>query len=209
MTRSRTLTLGLLLVAVLALVVAVVVTRQPAPGPGSAATTLVREDSPRLTGGDEVQVVEYLDFECESCLLMHPFVEDLKETYGDRIELVVRYLPLHVSSVNAALAAEAAGNQGAYEEMYDRLFAGAEEWGHQQTPEREQFFVYAEELGLDMERFTADFDAPATLAVVEQSEADARANGVTSTPTFFVDGERLELTRTDDVARAVAEALGD
>ena len=210
MTRSRGITLGLIAAAVLALVLAVILTRPGSSAPaGPGAQNLVRADSARLTEGREVQLVEFLDFECEACLALYPYVEDVKDRYGDRVEFVVRHMPLHVSSVNAALAAEAAGEQDAYEEMYDLLFAGAEQWGHQQTPEREQFFAYAAELGLDMDRFTQDFEDPQTLARVQQSEADGKALGVTGTPTFFVDGERLDLRTVNDLQAAVEEALGD
>jgi len=214
MTRSRQISLALIAVAVIALVVAVLLTRPDSSSPGADAPqgsleNLVRPDSPRMTDGDQVQLVEFLDFECEACIALYPHVEDIKDRYGDRVEFVVRYMPLHVSSVNAALAAEAAGQQGAYDEMYDLLFQGAEQWGHQQTPERDQFFAYAAELGLDMDQFTRDFDDPETLARVQQSEADGRAAGVTGTPTFFLDGERLDLQQLDDLEDAVTASLDD
>lgn len=98
----------------IALVVAVLLTRPDSSSPGADAPqgsleNLVRPDSPRMTDGDQVQLVEFLDFECEACIALYPHVEDIKDRYGDRVEFVVRYMPLHVSSVNAALAAEAAG----------------------------------------------------------------------------------------------------
>lgn len=214
MTRSRQISLALIAVAVIALVTAVLLTRPDSSSPGADAPqgsleNLVRPDSPRMTDGDQVQLVEFLDFECEACIALYPHVEDIKDRYGDRVEFVVRYMPLHVSSVNAALAAEAAGQQDAYDEMYDLLFQGAEQWGHQQTPERDQFFDYAAKLGLDMDQFTRDFDDPETLARVQQSEADGRAAGVTGTPTFFLEGERLDLQQLDDLEDAVSASLDD
>ncbi len=80
------------------------------------------------------------------CSTATPTIQELKTTYGDRVAFVVRYMPLHVSSMNAALAAEAAGAQGNYVEMHDLLFERQDEWGHQQTPERDLFFTYAAEL---------------------------------------------------------------
>jgi len=120
---------------------------------------------------------------------------------------VVRYLPLHGNSVEAAKAAEAAGEQGEFEAMYKALFENSAEWSHQETSQREAFFGYAEELGLDMERFEQVYDDPATLERIEQSAADAEALGVTSTPTFFVDGERLEPTRVEDLTDPLDAAL--
>lgn len=102
-----------------------------------------------------------------------------KSTYGDRVSFVVRYMPLHIRSINAAKAAEAAGAQGRYVEMYDVLFQRQDDWGHQATPEEAKFFDYAEELGLDMDQFRTDFDDPATAERIRQSEIDGRSHGVT------------------------------
>ena len=170
---------------------------------------LVRSDSPRLSEGAEATFVEFLDFECEGCGALYPTIEDLRETYGDRVSFVVRYMPLHTSSVNAARAAEAARLQGEFEAMYDLLFQRQADWGHQDTPQEAAFFEYAEELGLDMDQFRSDYDDPATLARIEQSERDGRALGVTATPTMFIDGERLEPETLDELIAAFDAAVAD
>ncbi|MCB2178011.1 MAG: DsbA family protein [Actinomycetales bacterium] len=121
--------------------------------------------------------------------------------------MVVRYMPLHASSVNAALAAEAAGEQGRHEEISDLLFTRQAECGHQQTAERDLFFDYAEELGLDAAQFDEDFDDPATLARIERDQVDGQAAGVTGTPTFFLDGAPLPVDSIDDLERALTAAL--
>ena len=91
--------------------------------------------------------------------------------------------------------------------MYNRLFQTPEEWGHQETSQEATFFGYAEDLGLDMDRFEADYNDPATLARVEQSQADGRALGVTGTPTFFLDGQRLEPTSVADLEASLDAAI--
>lgn len=65
-------------------------------------------------------LVEFLDFECESCGALFPIVEQLRSDYAGEITYVVRYFPLpgHVNSMNAAVAAEAAAQQGEFEAMY-------------------------------------------------------------------------------------------
>ena len=174
---------------------------------GSNAELLVREDSPRLAEGGEAVFVEFLDFECEACLALYPVIEDLREEYGDRVTFVVRHMPLHGNSVNAALAAEAAAEQGQFEGMYHRLFEAAEEWGHQETSQRETFFGYADDLGLDMDRFAAAYDDPATMERIEQSQQDGQALGVSGTPTFFLDGELLQPQSITDLEEAFDAAL--
>jgi protein-disulfide isomerase len=118
-------------------------------------------------------------------------------------------MPLHGNSVNAALAAEAAAEQGEFEAMYHRLFETDQEWGHQQTSQRDTFFRYAEELGLDMERFTAAYDDPATLERIEQSAQDGQSLGVQGTPTFFLNGEMLNPQSINDLEEAFDAALQD
>ena len=213
MSRSTKFTLGLIAVAALVLAGFIIFLdpdeqeSAPAEDTGSASAQLVREDSPRLSEGGDAVFVEYLDFECEACLSLYPTIEEIRAEYGDRVTFVVRYLPLHGNSVEAAKAAEAAGEQGEFEAMYKALFENSAEWSHQKTSQREAFFGYAEELGLDMERFEQVYDDPATLERIEQSAADAEALGVTSTPTFFVDGERLEPTRVEDFTDPLDAAL--
>lgn len=212
MSKNLKLSLAMITVALIVLAVAVIATggddepATAAAGDGAGAL-LVREDSPRLSDGDEAVFVEFLDFECEACGSLFPVIEDLRARYGDRVKFVVRHMPLHSNSLNAALAAEAAAEQGQFEAMYRRLFETQAEWGHQEASQEEKFLGYAEDLGLDMERFRAAYDDPATRARIEQSEKDGRELGVTGTPTFFLDGERLEPNSVDDLEASLEAAL--
>ena len=213
MSRSTKFTLGLIAVAALVLAGFIIFLdpdeqeSAPAEDTGSASAQLVREDSPRLSEGGDAVFVEYLDFECEACLSLYPTIEEIRAEYGDRVTFVVRYLPLHGNSVEAAKAAEAAGEQGEFEAMYKALFENSAEWSHQETSQREAFFGYAEELGLDMDRFEQVYDDPATLERIEQSKQDGQSLGVSGTPTFFLDGERLEPTSVTDLENSINAAL--
>lgn len=176
---------------------------------GSTSEFLVREDSARLSDGTEAVFVEFLDFECEACLAVFPVIEKLRERYGEQVSFVVRHMPLHSNSVDAALAAEAAAEQGEFEAMYQRLFETVEgTWGHKEVSQREEFFRLAESLGLDMERFKATYDDPKTLQRIQQSKRDGETLGVPGTPTFFLDGERLDPRSTADLENAFEAALG-
>lgn len=212
MNKNIKISLALVAAAVIAVVGFAALTGEDEPAaPETAAERderLVRPDSPRLTDGPDATFVEFLDFECEACGALYPVIEDLKDTYGDEITFVVRHMPLHTSSENAARAAEAAGAQGEFEAMYDVLFQRQAEWGHQSSPQEDVFFDYADEVGLDMDQFRADYDDPATLERIEQSEADGRSLGVTGTPTMFLDGERLEPETLDDLVAAFDAAVG-
>lgn len=216
MSRNVTLSLAMIGAAVLLLVGFLFFTGDKdeptptaAPSGTAGAAMLVRDDSPRLSQGGDAVFVEFLDFECEACLALHPVIEDLRTTYGDRVTFVIRHMPLHRNSVDAALAAEAAADQGKFEAMYQRLFQTAQQWGHQEASQRDVFFTYAKELGLDMERFTASYDDEATLRRIEQSKQDGRAAGVTGTPTFFLDGTLLQPQSIAELREAVDAAVRD
>ncbi|WP_338752237.1 DsbA family protein [Janibacter alittae] len=202
---SKSLKLSMaMIVAVLVAITAAVALSRPDDAPTSAGSSdgmsepLVREDSPRLTSGKDAVFVEFLDFECEACGAAHPVIKDLREQYGDDVTFVVRYLPLHGNSMNAALAAEAAKEQGEFEAMHDKLFETQAEWSHSESSKAKVFQGYAKELGLDMQQYRADVKDPAIKKRIEQSKSDAQTVGVTGTPTFFLDGEKIQPTSVAD-----------
>lgn len=214
MSKSLKLSMAMIVAVLVALVAAVTFSRageEPAPtGSGSGASApLVRDDSPRLTSGKKAVFVEYLDFECEACGAAHPVMTDLREKYGNDVTFVVRYLPLHGNSMNAALAAEAAREQGKFEEMHDKLFETQAEWSHSESSKEKTFEGYAQELGLDMKQYRASLKDPAAAQRIEQSKKDAQTLGVTGTPTFFLDGEKIEPTTIADFETKLDAAIED
>ena len=208
---SRNLKWSLLLVAAAAVTVFVAAnsTSDEAATSDEGPPMLVRPDSPLLSEGPDAVFVEVLDFECEACGAAFPVVEAMREVYGERITFVVRYLPLHTNSENAAKAAEAARLQGEFEAMYRRLFETQADWGHQPTSRQDKFFAYASDLGLDMDRFETDFNDPETAARIAQSKADVRAFGALGTPTFFLDGEMLGVDSLDSLMAAIDTAVNN
>jgi Na+/H+ antiporter NhaA len=133
-----------------------------------------------------VTLVEYGDFECPFCGQAEPIVRELLHDFGD-VRYVWRHLPLndvHPNTQLAAEAAEAAADQGAFWEMYDLLLA------HQDALRPDDLIAYAEQLGLDVERFTDDLRTHAGAARVAEDVDSADLSGVTGTPTFFINGRR-------------------
>ncbi|MFC9268642.1 DsbA family protein [Streptomyces zhihengii] len=170
---------------------------------------VLRDSSHRLTSPQrsELTLVEFLDFECESCGAVYPAVERLKEEYGDRVTFVARYFPMpgHRNGELAARVVEAAARQGRFEEMHDELFRTQAAWGEAQESKEDVFRGYARDIGLDMTRFDADLDAPATAERVRLDRRDGLALGVQGTPTFFVDGEQIPLPQSYEAFRALIE----
>jgi Na+/H+ antiporter NhaA len=133
-----------------------------------------------------VTLVEYGDFECPYCGQAEPAVRELLRDFGD-VRYVWRHLPLndvHPRAQLAAEAAEAAADQGAFWEMHDLLL------DHQDALRPADLIGYAEQLGLQVERFTDDLRAHSGAARVAEDVDSADLSGVSGTPTFFVNGRR-------------------
>jgi Na+/H+ antiporter NhaA len=133
-----------------------------------------------------VTVVEYGDFECPFCGRAEPVVRELLREFGD-VGYVWRHLPLndvHPHAQLAAEAAEAASDQGAFWEMHDLLLA------HQDALGPGDLIGYAEQLGLDVDRFSDDLREHAGTGRIAEDVDSADLSGVSGTPTFFVNGRR-------------------
>ncbi|GAA2887469.1 DsbA family protein [Microbacterium esteraromaticum] len=203
--------------AVIALVivalVAVILTRPPCSRPFRLVRHMpgARSDSHVLddAGADAPTLVEFLVFECEACGAFYPVVEQIRADYAGEINYVVRYFPLpgHFNSMNAALAAEAAAPQGKFEEMYARLFETQAQWGEQQTSHAELFRTFAQDLGLDLDAYDEAIASPATKERVEADLNDGQHLDISGTPTFFLDGKKLELAQLSDLTDALDDAV--
>jgi protein-disulfide isomerase len=146
----------------------------------------IRADDPsRGKAKAKITVVEFSDFQCPFCSSAVPAVAEMEKKHGEDVRVVWKHLPLsfHPNAMPAALAAEAAREQGKFWEMHDKLFA------NQASLSDAAYEQYARELGLDLARFNAARAAPATRKRVEDDVAAASAAGVTGTPTFVVNGE--------------------
>lgn len=218
---SRTSKISVALVGVFAAVLALflVVDRSGSPDAGAAeqavadpASIAVRENSHRLNSVPDGRVtfVEFLDFECEACRSVYPAIEELRAEYGDRVTFVVRYFPIasHFNAERAARAVEAAAQQGRFEAMYQRMYDTQAQWGEQRVPQDELFRSFAVDLGLEMSVFDAAYSDPATLERIEADVADGMALGVQGTPTFFLNGTKIEPTTYGDLTDALDAALG-
>jgi NhaA family Na+:H+ antiporter len=140
-----------------------------------------------VRGGVDAQVtlVEYGDFQCPYCGDAYPVVHELLERFGDRLRFVFRHMPLgdlHPRAPAASRAAEAAGAQGRFWEMHDRLFE------HQRELSDAQLREHAEAIGLDLERFDSDLRDADLAQRVEDDYRSGAGSGVPSTPRFFVNG---------------------
>jgi hypothetical protein len=140
-----------------------------------------------------VTLIAYLDYQCPHCGALAPALRQLRADYPDDLRLVVRHLPLetlHDKAKLAAQAAEAAGAQGYFWPMHDRLFEQQAAWVGLSAPAFESWLItQAADLGLDAERFGADLASQATAAVVEEAVEEALAIGLNGTPSLAINGQ--------------------
>jgi protein-disulfide isomerase len=165
----------------------------PAPARGGEpdANTRYRADikgAPMKGAKDApVTIVQWSDFQCPFCGRVEPTVAKVMDTYKGKVRVVWRDLPLpfHPNALPSAIAARAAGEQGKFWEMHDKLFAD------QAHEDRATFEKYAQELGLNMTKFKAALDAQKGKAAIEADAAAGGKIGAHGTPAFFVNGKFL------------------
>ena len=136
-----------------------------------------------------VTVVSYGDFLCPYCRRLLPVLARLRQALGDRLVYVFRQFPnerAHPGAERVARATEAAGKQGFFWPMHDRVYQ------HEPPITDGVLLDFARELGLDVDRFQADLAGDETRELVEEDLEEGRSNGVTGTPTLFVDGVRYD-----------------
>jgi len=145
-----------------------------------------------------ITITEYSDYQCPACAYFHPIVKKLKDKYGDQIDLNLKFYPLnnHRFAALAARAAQSAKNQGKFREMHNMIYENQKRWSQSSNP-APIFEGYAKKLDLDMAEFRNDLNAMETQKTVMQEKQEGVNQGVNSTPTFFIDGQKLEqLPRT-------------
>jgi len=161
------------------------------------------DDDPARGGANApVTIVEFTDFQCPACAAMHPVLEEVLKSYGDKVRFVVRDFPLnqHEWARKAAEAANAANEQGKFFEYAAMLFQ------RQKALDVPSLKKYASELGLDRTRFDAALDRGTFAAEVAHDIEDGELYGVGSTPTIFINGVQLLVLSPEGLREAIDRA---
>lgn len=162
-------------------------------------------------GGQNASVVltEYADFQCPACGQAFPIVKQIAEKHGDDLKVEFKHFPLiniHPYAMPAARAAEAAGQQGKFWEMHDKLFENQTTWSNSSNP-TPIFIAYATELGLDVDQFKAHMNASKIDDHIKESFETARSLGLSGTPSFLLNGERMSFSSYDELIEQVDAAV--
>lgn len=173
----------------------------------SSVNTISVSDQIKGNRGAKVILVEYSDFQCPTCAAYHSVLKQVTEEFGRDLAFVYRHFPLsqiHQNSELAARAAEAAGRQGKFWEMHDIIFEKQREWSGEKKAE-EFFKRYVESLGLNAKQFETDIASKEVKDKVNSDYQDGVRFGVNATPTFFLNGEKLQNPRTYDEFKSLLQ----
>ena len=188
-------------------------TSTPSATASTPSSARVVASDPRRLGAlakTGVTFTEFLDFECESCAAAFPVIEQLRREYAGRVTFNLRYFPIdsHKNARNAALAVEAAAQQGKLEEMYKRMYETQPSWGEQSKSQASVFRGFAKDLGLNMKRYDAAVADPKTAERVERDVQAGKALGVQGTPTFFVNEQMIQPQSVEEIRQLIDDAVG-
>lgn len=194
--------LGIIICTLIILGVAVsVLSRPPKPIDKSA---LITSETNTLGNKDaNVWLVEFSDFQCPACHAFADTVTELGNSHKDTLLVAYRHFPLpqHTYAVKAAIAAESAGLQGKFWEMGNLLF------NNQDSLSDDTVASLAGSLSLDMTKFMSGIQDPALKTRVDTDRIYGEQIGINATPTFFLNGVKLNVGTPNELKRKVEEKL--
>ncbi len=153
---------------------------------------LIKAYSPRKGHPDaRVTIVEFLDPACETCRQFYPLVNELMGKYRGKVNLVVRYAPLHPGSDQMVKLLHVAKQQGQFWQVLELMFESQPHWASHHNPQPEVFWQILGQYGFDVAKLRAAMNDPELDKVVRQELEDGQRLGATKTPTFFVNGRAM------------------
>src|SRR5579884_4101375 len=184
----------------------------------SAASTSTGSDKLTSTGGGHVRgpanapvtLTEFGDYECPSCGFYAPLVLELLHRFPTQLKVEFHHFPLvsiHQWAMAAALAAEAAGEQGKFWEMHDLLYQNQAKWSRSNNAETE-FVAYAGQLGLNVNQFMQSMRSPEVQQRVLQDVTRAQDAKINETPTFYINGQKVTTrpNSADEFSKLIQDA---
>src|SRR5207248_11018682 len=184
----------------------------PTPDPAGEAKGA---EPPHLRGNPSAPVTleEFGDFQCPVCGTYYSEVKKIENEFGDQLKVIFReypLLPMHEHALMAAQAAEAAGLQGKFWEMHDKLYENQTTWvaAKDLVP---TFVDYAKQIGVDPDRFMKDLSAETVATRISQDGIRAHSFGLRGTPSFFVNGKEAkdDQWKPEGLRQMIKEALSD
>lgn len=154
-----------------------------------------------------VTLVEFGDYECPACGVYSPFVQQLLTDFAGKINYVFRNYPLsqHTNALISSYAVEAAGLQGKYWQMHEKMYSAQSDWSNLSDP-TSVFIGYAKDLSLDTNQFSSDINSSTVKNMVQNDTNDGNTIGITETPTFYLNGQKITLAGSYDQLKSLIES---
>ena len=215
--KSKTILWTIIAVVVIGSIFGIIKLASKSQTPGSGSSTLALTisaigDNENIKGDKNapVSLIEYSDFQCPACGSYYPILKKVSEDLGAQVKFAYRHFPLsqHKNAKLAATVAEAAGKQGKFWDMHDLIFQNQSDWSEEKNA-AVIFAKYAQDLQLDLAKFQTDIASEEIKAKIENDYKSGVKAGVNSTPSFFLNGKKLDNPRNyDEFKNAILQALG-
>lgn len=134
----------------------------------------------------KITIVEFADFACPYCQKSFGKIREIGLKYGKDVKIIFRNYPMHENSLEPAMAARCAGEQGLFWLMHDKLFL------NQSAAENPDLAEFANQIGADLNKFNSCMADGKYLALIKKDAADGEELGVGGTPTWFINGNKIE-----------------
>lgn len=213
---TETKILGIILIITLTLLIGGVflLSRSQSSSSGVKGTAVLQIDYSKgqKIGSDsaKIKLVEFSDFQCPACKSAEPAIKQVLSKYPENLQFIYRHFPLpqHTHAKQAATLAEAAGEEGKFWEMHDKIFETQSQWSNLSDTDATAFFlVLAKELGLNEDNLRQALKENTFKSKIDSDIAEGQSLGVNSTPTFFLNGKKLNLKSFNDLDTAIESEL--
>ncbi len=176
--------------------------------PAAETDLLIRPHSPVLGPADApVTLVEFFDPSCEACRAFHPVVQEIRRQFPTQVRVVMRYTVFHQGSDEAVRILEVARMQDKFEQVLDAILEKQPAWALHDGPQMDVAWRVAGAVGLDLKKSETERLFPGITGVLNQDAADVEALGIRQTPTFFLNGQRLENVSAESLIADVKLAV--
>lgn len=176
--------------------------------PATDDALLIRPHSPVLGPADApVTLVEFFDPSCEACRAFHPVVQEIRRQFPTQVRVVMRYTVFHQGSDEAVRILEVARMQDKFEQVLDAILEKQPTWALHDGPQMDVAWQVAGAVGLDLKKSETERLFPGITGVLNQDAADVEAFVIRQTPTFFLNGKRLENVSAESLIADVKLAV--
>ena len=176
--------------------------------PAAETVLVIRPHSPVLgPAAAPVTMVEFFAPSCEACRAFHPVVQEIRRQFPTQVRVVMRYTVFHQGSDEAVRILEVARMQDKFEQVLDAILEKQPTWALHDGPQMDVAWRVAGAVGLDLKKSETERLFPGITGVLNQDAADVEALGIRQTPTFFLNGQRLENVSAESLIADVKLAV--